>query len=82
MGWVKNAKASSMAREATEAWGADAPFFTPLLNMPATRAGLSGAIEDWPLMLTAITDAGWRLHTWAVCTDEKGRPQAMPLFTR
>ena len=33
-------------------------------------------------MLEAVTEAGWKLHTWALVTDAQGRPQAMPLFAR
>jgi hypothetical protein len=33
-------------------------------------------------MMEAIQSVGWRLHTWAVVQDNKGNPQAMPLFIR
>ncbi|MBW4043336.1 MAG: hypothetical protein HIU86_14670 [Acidobacteria bacterium] len=82
MGWIKDAKATQMGKEAQQAWDAGVPVFTPLLNMPATRPDFSGAITDWPLMMAAIQEAGWKLHTWAVGSDSKGRPAAMPLFTR
>jgi hypothetical protein len=82
MGFIKDVKATTMGKDAAKAWDAGNAYFTPLLNMPATRPGLSGAVEDWPLMLDAITEVGWKMHTWFVGSDEKGRPQAMPLFTR
>lgn len=82
MGWIKNSKASSMATAAQKAWDADSPVFTPILNMPSSNPGLSGRVEDWELMVAAILEVGWKLHTWAVCSDNKGRPQAQPLFVR
>lgn len=82
MGWIKDAKAQSMAKAAQESWNDGAQFFTPMLNFPAFKAGFSGPVGDWPPMLESITSVGWRLHTWALASDEKGRPQAMPLFVR
>jgi hypothetical protein len=82
MGWIKDAKAQSMQKAAGEAWSSGAEFFTPMLNFPAFKVGFSGPIGDWPPMLEAITSVGWKLHTWSLASDEKGRPQAMPLFTR
>lgn len=82
MGWIKDSKASSMAKDAQKAWDDGSPVFTPLLNMPSSNAGLSGRIEDWERMLGATLQIGWKLHTWAVCSDKNGRPQAQPLFVR
>lgn len=82
MGWIKNTKADMVRTDAQKAWDADSPVFTPILNMPGSNSGMSGRIEDWELMIAAIFDVGWKLHTWAVCSDAKGRPQAQPLFVR
>lgn len=82
MGWIKDAKASAVATDAQQAWDEGSAVFTPLLNMPAFKIGFSGRIKDWESMIEGITAAGWRLHTWAVCSDDKGRPQAQPLFVR
>jgi hypothetical protein len=82
MGWIKDAKAAAIAQEAKKAWDAGSQVFTPLLNMPATHGGLSGRIEDWEKMMAAVLEIGWKLHTWAVCSDSNGRPQAQPLFVR
>jgi len=82
MGFIKTAKANAISSDAQKAWDNDRTVFTPILNMPGSKFGFSGAIDDWALMLDAIADVGWKLHTWAVGTDKDGRPQAMPLFTR
>ncbi|WP_029289150.1 hypothetical protein [Cellulomonas sp. HZM] len=82
MGWIKDSKANSMASDAKNAWDEGAMFFTPLLNMPAFKLGTSGRIKDWEPMLEAIVAQGWVLQHWAVAGDDKGRPQAMPLFVR
>lgn len=85
MGWIKDAKTDVVRKDAQAAWEAGAPFFTPILNMPSSRAGAaaaSGRVEDWELMLAAIIETGWKLHTWAVVADPKGHVQAQPLFAR
>ena len=82
MGWIKNAKAATLGEDARKAWDAGSPVFTPILNMPSTNAGLSGRVEDWEHMMAAVLETGWRLHTWAVCSDSRGRPQAQPLCVR
>ena len=78
-------KNDSMRKDAQAAWDEGSPVFTPILNMPSNRAGaaaMSGRVVDWEQMLAAIYDVGWRLHTWAVTSDPKGKVQAQPLFTR
>lgn len=82
MGWIKDAKANAMAGDARAAWDEGAPVFTPLLNLPSVKVGFSGRIKDWEMMIAAILEVGWRLHTWAVCSDGHGRPQGQPLFVR
>lgn len=82
MGWIKDAKASAISGDAQTAWDQGLPVFTPILNLPTFRTGFSGQIVDWSMMVASILEVGWTLHTWAVATDDKGRPQAMPLFTR
>lgn len=82
MGWIKDAKANSMAADALAAWTEGAPVFTPIINMPGFKVGTSGRIRDWEMMVGAILEVGWQLHTWAVCSDAQGRPQAQPLFVR
>ena len=71
-----------MGAEAKKSWDEGAVMFTPVLNFPGFKGGLSGRIQDWEMMLGAILEVGWVLHTWAVASDNQGRPQAMPLFVR
>lgn len=80
MRFIKNTKANVVAGDAQKAWDSDSKV--SILNMPSTHPGPSGRIEDWEVMLNAILDVGRTLHTWAVCSDKRGRPQAQPLFTR
>ena len=82
MGFMGNSKATAMQQKAQAAWTSGAKYFTPLLNFPAFKLGFSGNVEDWSPMLEAIESVGWRLHTWAMCNDAKGNPQAMPLYVR
>lgn len=68
---------------AQDAWDEGAPVFTPMLNAPSgVSGGLSTRIKDWEMMVGAVLDVGWKLHTWAVVADPKGRTQALPLFVR
>jgi hypothetical protein len=68
-------KAPAIQKDAAQAWATGVAFFTPVLN-----GGKSN--NDWGTDLTAITQAGWKLHTWAVSENNVGQPQAFPLFTR
>jgi len=79
---MANNKAQTMLRSAQTAWASEAVYFTPLLNFPTFKLGFSGNIDDWSPMMEAVESVGWRLHTWAVVQDNKGNPQAMPLFIR
>lgn len=82
MGFIQDTKSATVAQDAAKAFQAGSRYFTPLLNLPATRPGFSGGIPDWSAMLDAIEAQGWQLHQWAVAPDKHGRPQAMPLFVR
>jgi len=82
MGMIKDAKADLLRKDAQSAWDSGTQYFTPLLNLPTTRHTMSGRISDWEPMLDAVTSVGWKLHTWAVCSDNRGNPQGMPLFVR
>lgn len=82
MGFLKDAKAASMATEAQKAIDNGDALFTPFLNTPGSQPGLSSNIRDWALMVAAIEEVGWRLDMWTVAADNKGRAQAYPLFRR
>lgn len=82
MGWIKDAKAAAVAADAQKSWDEGSRYFTPVLNFPAFKGGFSGRIKDWEPMLEAIESVGWVMHHWQVCSDDKGRPQAMPLYIR
>ena len=43
---------------------------------------MSGSISGWAEMIESVEACGWRLQQWSVATDEKGRPEAYPLFVR
>ncbi|WP_328465511.1 hypothetical protein OHA21_43780 [Actinoplanes sp. NBC_00393] len=82
-GIAQQTKTMTLGEQAAKAYAAGDWFFTPVLNMPATKSGgFSGNISDWAYMLQAISQAGWQLHTWAMSTDAQGRPEACPLFVR
>lgn len=82
MGFLKDAKANMVATEAERAAAEGRTVFAPKLNTPATQHGMSGAIAGWAEMIEGIEAHGWRLDHWSVAMDEKGRPEAYPLFRR
>ncbi|AYG02355.1 hypothetical protein [Gryllotalpicola protaetiae] len=82
MGRIKDTKTAFMAGLAQHAWDEGRVVFTPFFNMPMTQPGISSDVEDWALMIEGILSVGWKLHTWQVSADAKGRPQATPLFVR
>lgn len=82
MGFVKNLKADTLAKEAIKALENGDHLFTPRLNMPGSAHGMSGNIGDWSQMIHAVESAGWTLTHWSVAMDTKGRSEAYPLFRR
>ncbi|MFK0057981.1 hypothetical protein ACIQTN_01920 [Streptomyces werraensis] len=82
MGFLKDAKASTLGAEAKKAAEKGRKVFTPFLNMPMTQTGMSGNVDDWAQMIEAVEAEGWTLAEWTVGLDAKGKPQAYPLFRR
>jgi hypothetical protein len=82
MGRIKDAKANTVRSEAERALKEGRSIYTPKLNTPMTHGGLSGSIPGWAEMIEAVEGVGWRLDRWSVSTDQRGRPEAYPLFRR
>lgn len=82
MGLLKNAKQGMLTDEAKRAVDEGRVVFAPRLNTPMTHHGMSGAVPGWAEMIESVEACGWVLAEWAVATDEKGRPEAYPLFRR
>jgi hypothetical protein len=82
MGLIKDTKASGLRGEAERAMKEGRSIFAPKLNTPMTHGGLSGSIPGWAEMIEAVEGVGWRLDAWSVSTDQRGRPEAYPLFRR
>lgn len=80
MGFIKDAKAGNLRAEAERAAKEGRTVFAPMLNTPATQSALSGSVAGWAEMIQAVESVGWRMTMWAVASDQKGRPQAYPLF--
>lgn len=80
MGLFKDAKANTLATEAERARAEGRTVFTPKLNTPMSQHNLSGSISGWAEMIEAVEAQGWQLWHWSVAIDEKGRPEAYPLF--
>ncbi|HEX5771796.1 MAG TPA: hypothetical protein VFY11_12595 [Nocardioidaceae bacterium] len=84
MGFIRDAKATAIAAEAQKAYANGDWYFTPVLNSPATRHGMSGNIQDWADMLKAAAEAHdlrWRVagvllvDAPFVAPPERGRDQ-------
>lgn len=80
MGIMKQAKADSLADEAARARREGRTVFAPMLNTPASHHGMTGAVPGWAEMIEAVEAQGWALYFWSIGQDNKGRPQAYPLF--
>lgn len=83
MGWIKDAKANMLSTEAARAREEGRAVFAPMLNTPITQSSsmqTSGAVSGWAEMIEAVEAEGWTMVHWSVAADQKGRPQAYPLF--
>lgn len=79
---MTDAKVSEATAQAAAAWQTVQTVFTPAFTVPNFQAGTTEPVADWALMIQAVEQVGWRLEHWAVTTDGKGRPLALPVFRR
>lgn len=79
MGLFKDVKASTLAAEARKAIDAGRGVFTPMLVMPGSKPSMSGAIDDWAVMIDAVEAEGWALDRFTVSGD---KPVAFCVFRR
>ncbi len=82
MGILREIKAKSIADEAQARWESGFCVFVATLNMPATRADISGEVRDWTEIIQAVIEIGWTITTTSGTTDKKGRPQLMVVWER
>jgi hypothetical protein len=82
VGFIKDTKAQNLGTEAKRAVEQGRTVFAPKLNTPMSQHNMSGAIAGWAEMVEAVEAQGWRLDQWSVAIDNKGRPEAYPLFRR
>jgi hypothetical protein len=80
MGFIRNAKADMMRKQATEARNAGRAVLTMKLNYPGFKPDFSGEIVEWSMMIEAVESEGWALYHLAGISDNKGRPEALCLF--
>ncbi|GAB2469356.1 hypothetical protein [Xylanimonas ulmi] len=69
-------------REAEAAWDAGHDLHAPVLPYPPSGRAIPGGGGDVAAMAEAVLAVGWRLHTWTVVADGRGRMKAAPLFVR
>ena len=70
MGWIKESKHPDGSGSA-EVMGRRVAGITPILN--SRRA--PGHVEPdrgWEVMVAGIMGVGWKMHAWAVCSDNEG----------
>lgn len=82
MGWIKDAKVSTLISEAQRAIEEGRHVFAPMLNTPMTQTSMSGSVAGWAEMIEGVEGCGWALVHWAIGEDKSGKPQAYPLFRR
>lgn len=65
--------------DAAKAWTAGLSTFVYEMKRPPARN--SGAIDEWPIQMDAITRVGWKLHSWNMQSNV-GASSGVFLFTR
>ncbi|MDR7278947.1 hypothetical protein [Catenuloplanes atrovinosus] len=82
MGWIKDAKAENVAKEAARAIEEGRRVFVLRINTPMTHHQLSGSLPGFAEQIEAVEDLGWRLGEMSFAQDPKGRPEGYFLFRR
>lgn len=82
MGWIKDAKASALAKEASRAVEEGRSVFVTRINVGVTHHGMSGSVPDMAEQIEAVESAGWHLDQMSWTQDEKNRPEGYFLFRR
>jgi hypothetical protein len=81
MGIFTDRRADLIADEATKAYAADLPVFTPRLTVPTAQHDRSAHLTAWAEMVAGIEAAGWRLEHWSV-SGQGNDAEAYPIFRR
>lgn len=81
MAWIKDQKANAVADDARRAIAEGRQVFAARFWTPSLTGG-AGSVASWAEQIEAVEAEGWQLAQWTVIADEKGRPQAFPLFRR
>lgn len=82
MGWIKDAKAESIGKEAARALEEGRSVFVARINTGATHHGLSGSMPGFAEQIEAVESAGWRMDQMSWTQDSKDRPEGYFLFRR
>ncbi|MGH2369205.1 MAG: hypothetical protein ACRDI2_13495 [Chloroflexota bacterium] len=80
MGFIKQQKQQTIGMDAERALAEGRTVFAPRLNAPTFTHQLSGSVSGWAEQIEAIEIQGWALWHWAVGLDQRGKPEAYPLF--
>jgi hypothetical protein len=82
MGWIKDAKAEAIAKEAARAIEEGRQVFVARVNVGMTHHLMSGSVPGFAEQIEAVEDAGWRLDQMSFCQDAKDKPEGYFLFRR
>jgi hypothetical protein len=82
MGWIKDAKAEALSKEAVRAIEEGRTVFVARINVGATHHGMSGSVPGFAEQIEAVEAVGWRMDQMSWAQDGKGRPEGYFLFRR
>lgn len=82
MGWVKDAKATAIGKEAARAVSEGRRVFVCRINQPIANSGFSGSLSGMAEQIEAIEAEGWSLDQSSFSHDHKGHPSGFFVFRR
>ncbi|GAA2516758.1 hypothetical protein [Winogradskya humida] len=80
MGWIKDAKAEALAKEARKAIEDGRRVHVVRINVGMTQQQLSGSLAGFAEQIEAVEDAGWVMHDMSFGNDKQGKPEGYFLF--
>ncbi|MCW4458188.1 hypothetical protein [Microbacterium sp. MPKO10] len=82
MSLKQNMQNKTIYTNAKKAWDNGDGAYTPTLLASPMALDPTNKTGGWGLAIADITSVGWVLRHWAISTDKKDNPVAVPVFTR
>ncbi|MBD0743915.1 hypothetical protein BG418_20290 [Streptomyces sp. CBMA152] len=82
MGWIKDAKAEAISKEAQRAIDEGRTVFVCRVNQGALQSNFSGSLSGVAEQIEAIEAVGWQLDQASFSHDHKDHASAFLIFRR